>query len=158
MPYSGIIIGVALGVLLVIMSAATIRLWIADLMKWRNWRKSKQSALSSEEFITCVRSYNFHRSQVRFISTVRTKGLLLASHNTEEAIYNFAREIELQTLSTDQASVADRIVWIATSIVKQMRRLIHYESENSLPKNEYEYGVGVLDEVLRLLEQIRTAA
>jgi len=156
-PYSKVILGSGLVILFLITIVSALYQWVADLINWRNWRQSQPGALSSEEFITCVDSYNFQRYRIRFIRTVRTRGLLVISQHTEETIYNFARELESPQAPTEHPSTPNKLQWIIGLITKQGQTEYH-KSGNRLPVKEYRYGVAVLDEVLRLLEQIRAAA
>jgi hypothetical protein len=147
-PYLTIAMGVAGGIFT--LSVGTIHLygWANDKLRWYRWINSKPNAITAEEFISNIRSYNTQRYRVRLVNVVRSGGLLSISSNTEELIYAFARELETRPHSK---SAANRLL-------ERIGKYLNAGNEDvEKPKGEYDYiyGVPVFDEVLKLLEQIR---
>ena len=139
-PHIGLILAVGLcTAFLMIVISFTYRK-TSDHLKWRQWNRNKVNSITPEEFIETVRSYRSDKYRVRFVNAVRSKGLIVPSSEAEEAIYTFARQLE----------ISSRDLRIESFIA------ILFFSNSDLGAR-YGYGVPVLDEVLRLLEQFRGA-
>ena len=125
---------------------------LKDLFTWRRWKKSTQGIIDTQGLIEGIRSLKTDKYRVQLISTVRTKGLLRISLDTEETIYNFAKEIE-QSQFVDLKNSS--FIYEIFSIVFPFKLGQPNDGNSQEPVRNTKYGVVVLDEVLRLLEQIR---
>ena len=153
-PHFPVGLGIVGSIALLILITAWLWLRISDFLKWRNWHKHEPNGIRADEFIGTANSYYSAQYQVRFINTVRTRGLIIISADTEDIIYNFAKDIEARQMFQSH----DEVYWniVVKRFLSQAKRVwTNYRSRtNNERLNDY-YGVAVLDEVLRLLEQIR---
>jgi len=158
-PHYRFIAGFTAGIALLALIIYWLTLRIFDFLKWQRWTRLSEP-LSANEFIAEVRYFKLQTYRVRFISAVRTRGLLVVSPETEEVIYNFAKELEAPESETVQTSILQKIARVLRPYGKKTKgsnpRFSNLTEENPTTPH-YIYGVAVLDEVLRLLEQVRAA-
>jgi len=150
----GLIVISILGLLAAVLGLSVL---FSDLIRWRRWRTLHRSGLTAEEFVILVRSYHFQRYRIRFINEVRTKGLIVSSGDTEKVIYSFAKELEAPPhAEKDARSFTARIGRMASRFNELITKNDNRQSDQLQNKTNYLYGVAVSDEILKLLEQIRT--
>jgi hypothetical protein len=143
-PHSGKVIAICICLALLKSAALWVYRWIHDALNWHRWRSSKRERVPAAQFVEQVRSYKSDRYRLQFINAVRTKGLINNSPTAEEVVYNFARELEAAPVVS------------ATSSRSSMLNLVQVLRGKTTFDGDHTYSVAVLDEVLRLLEQMRS--
>ena len=122
-----------------------------DVVRWRKWNKNTPGTMSTDEFIESVRSFKTETYRVRFINTVRTKSLIIDSESTEQAMYNFVKKLEMPPIRKPYGG--SRFIRFADVMIVEVKKFFNIRARSQ--NNDYVYGVAVLDETLRLLEQVR---
>jgi len=163
----------------------TMLRWIRGWARWHRWTQRHTASMTVQEFLRSISDHQIKMLVIRHVRYVREQGLLIATEGTETLLQRLSLQLERSSTSlSERTSGFERRLMRLIAAIGRSRRIIAADQQSAEPSSQQAVGTSfdpgfyeewladytrkdqrrlsklnpeLLDEICKLLEQVRTS-